>query len=236
MGVGVKFRAIRTVLERFARTEPAMEMVYRSRFLRERERSGLADEYYPVGSAANHSLLYFLARAMREYHFPNILELGAGQSSILIDRMARTRAEPSRICTVDHDAFWAGRIAEAVKHAVLHVPLRPMRVSGRDVGYYDLAGFAQKRDVNLLIIDGPPASTFDLKWSRTGAAELVKSCLAEDFVVVADDSERPGEMALARMLYRHFDMLGLKYKGTFIRALQCQTVIAAGHHIGAAFF
>ncbi len=52
------YGAINTVLRNARWLNPAMEIVYRDLFLRDLKRLGIPDDFYPIGSAANHGLLY----------------------------------------------------------------------------------------------------------------------------------------------------------------------------------
>jgi hypothetical protein len=47
-------------------TAPSLEAVYRDLFIRDLAAIGVNDAFYPVGSAANHSLLYLVLRCVRE--------------------------------------------------------------------------------------------------------------------------------------------------------------------------
>ena len=65
-------------------------MIYRDLFLRELARLGVEDGFYPIGGAANYSLLYLVLRAMTEFPVSSILEVGAGKR-----RCSSTRRPPS---------------------------------------------------------------------------------------------------------------------------------------------
>lgn len=231
-----KLRLANILLHKYSTTTPHMEPIYRDLFLKELSRAGVADEFYPVGGAANHSFLYIVARAMNEFAFRNVVELGAGQTSLLIDRMKKALARDCRVRTVEHDAFWAARIREQVDHEVIDVPLSPRAVDGHRIAYYDLAPAQIGTDVDFAIIDGPPAHDAAIRYTRLGAFDLIPPCLAKDFVVIVDDRERAGENALARMLEAHFRAQGIEHAVNTVKGAQSQTVFAAGRFKGAAYF
>ena len=141
---------------------------------------------FPVGSAANAGLLYVLFRLADEFRGRAWLELGAGQSTLLLDALARAGRIAGAL-TLEHDAEWADRLQEQVTHAVQHAPLRPASVVGvTTLGYTATLD----RRFDIVVVDGPIGTP---RHSRWGALELLREHLADDFVVAFDDAERPGE-------------------------------------------
>src|SRR5688572_14243674 len=99
-------RALGSLADDHERLNPAMEIVYRELFLKELREIDLPDKYYPVGSAASHGLMYFLIRLLRNWPVSHILELGAGQSTLLIDRVKQQLALSCAVETLEHDDRW----------------------------------------------------------------------------------------------------------------------------------
>ncbi|MBB5751401.1 class I SAM-dependent methyltransferase [Prosthecomicrobium pneumaticum] len=217
-------------------TSPAMEIVYRDLFLRELARAGVEDVFYPVGGAANHGLLYLIARALNTFDIPSVVELGAGQTTLLLDRMAKAGGDRPAIRTVEHDPRWAERIGAQVAHPLIAAPLRSRRMDGRKVSFYDVDPAELGRDIALAVIDGPPASTARRRFARLGAFELLRDRLAADCIVIVDDAERIGERRLSRLFEAHFRSRGCDYAIGRVHANKCQTVIATGRFRGAAHF
>ena len=218
------------------RTVPGMEPVYRDLFLRELARCGVADTFYPVGPAANHSMMYFIARVLQDHRFTSVLDLGAGQTSILIDRIRGATTGAYSVRTVEHDRFWAERIGAQIGHEVIAAPLVRRNVQGRDIGWYDLPPAIWKEPADLLIVDGPPGYDENVRYARTGAVEIAASVLKEDFVVVVDDSERVGEYELVQLLKALFRARGVAFASGTLHAYKCQTILAAGKYRDAAYF
>src|SRR5262245_35494224 len=104
---------IRCLRRRSPRHE-AMAVIYRDLFVRELQRLGIEDRFFPVGPAANHGLLYLVLRCYLEFPALRILDVGAGQTSLLLDALHR-RLGKGEIITLEHDAGWAQRIAPQVR-------------------------------------------------------------------------------------------------------------------------
>jgi hypothetical protein len=176
-------------------TLPASELFYLELFDGAVARSGIAvPPLYPVGSAANAGLLYTVFRLAEDFPGLDWLELGAGQSSLLLDALARAGRIGTAL-TLEHDADWAARIGARVGHEVRTAPLRPAEVLGVAAATYD---FAPERRYDIVVVDGPIGTP---RRSRWGALKLLETALADEFVVLFDDAERPGEReTIARFL------------------------------------
>jgi hypothetical protein len=221
--------------ENAIRTAAGMEPVYRDLFLREIGRCGVPDTFYPVGPAANHSFMYFVARVLQDHRFTDVLDLGAGQVSILIDRI-RQKTGNFTVRTVEHDPFWAEKISSQVSHEVICAPLAARRVHEHQIRWYDLPPSVWRQPVDLLIVDGPPAHDGDIRYARIGALDIAAAVLQKDFVVVVDDSERAGEQALIRMLKALFQQRGIAFSSNTLHAYKCQTILAAGQYRDAVYY
>lgn len=216
--------------------KPEMEPVYQALLQRDLEALGLADEYYPVGGAANHGLLYLILRCFNDLELGNVLELGAGQTSRLIDRLNRRFPRPRQVFTLEHDAFWAARIQEQVQHPVLRGELRCERIRGHKAYCYDWTLLPAEASFELLVIDGPVAADRGLEYARLGALEVLPRLAARGFVVIVDDAERAGERLLGREIAAALTEQGRSFKMNEILAAKRQIVIAGGAHLAAAYF
>jgi predicted O-methyltransferase YrrM len=138
-----------------------------------------------------------------------VLEIGSGTSTVLLARVLRSRWPQGghRQVAVEHDAFWAQWVTDQLEReglsagtTVLHVPLaeHPHALDGRlwydadrlEAGLDEALGDQQ---VDLLLVDGPPADTAATALSRYPALPALSSRLAAGATVVLDDVERPGE-------------------------------------------
>jgi predicted O-methyltransferase YrrM len=171
------------------------EIFYQQLFDAALVRSGIAvPPLFPVGNAANASLLYVLFRLLWDFPALDLLELGAGQSSLLLDALAQAGRAGS-VLTLEHDPQWAARVGGKVAHEVRTAPLRPGTIHGVATQSYDVR---LDRRFDAVLVDGPIGTPAHSRW---GTLDLLENHLADEFVVVFDDAERPGErQTIARFL------------------------------------
>jgi hypothetical protein len=232
-----KLREIVSTLSRQSRTDPELESVYRDLFIRDIAKVGMDDVYYPVGHAANYSLLYLVMRCVQELKFTEVLELGAGQTTILLDQAKRALAAGYRVRTIEHDPLWAKRMSELVGHEIVRADLSPIAIGGRKINYYDRDAIAVgNRKYDLIIVDGPPAFAPTMRYDRTGVATIVECHLAHEFVIVFDDAERDGEIEAISSCRRLLEYRGIPFLEGQVSGFKRQHVFATPAHAKAAFF
>jgi len=234
--VNERFHIVNSLMWSANSTRPAMEIVYRELFLRDLAKLGLEDRYYPVGWAANHGLLYLVARCFTELPVTHVLELGAGQSSILLSQLNDRLKRQATISTVEHDKQWADRIQSQVSHRVTVTDLVPKTIEGHTIRHYGGAYFDASVRYDFVLVDGPPANKGDDALNRLGAVELVANNLAESFVLIVDDAERRGEDMLIGSIRRKLQKNGRDFKEAAIMAAKRQHIFAAGSCSSAVFF
>lgn len=194
------------------------EILLQNLFYRTTDALGLTlPPLYPVGGAANYGLLSLVTRIVSENRITRILDIGAGQTSLLLDALAKQF--PIEITTLESDAQWAAHITAKVAHRVVHSPLAQREVSGRSVlGYSDISNLAGPFD--LIIIDGPMGTD---RFSRWAALEILAGFRAPEFIAIFDDAERDGERDTIDEFMRANS--GSKIEGLFLpRALKQQFV------------
>ena len=144
---------------------------------------------FPVKAAANYGLLYLLIRIILETDCNRVLEIGAGQTSLLLNALKTMKPELS-LLTLEADMEWARRIGGMVDHEMLHLPLVKRSVNGIEVDAFSDLSPLSGRKFDLVLVDGPVGSK---RHSRRTSLEILSENLAEDFIVVFDDAERIGE-------------------------------------------
>lgn len=207
------------------------EIVFQNMVNRDLDRLGINDPFYPLRSAATYSYLYLLLRAAQELGELRILELGAGQSTILIDRLAQRF--PIQCTTLEHDEFWQQHIAGQVEVDVRHAPLVPRLSRGHQADSYDPAVIDAEARFNVLLVDGPRSSK---RRSRWGCLAFIEQHLEDDFLIIIDDAERPGEIDTIGAALQLLDERGIQYGTHLSRSINSQFVIATEGLQGALFF
>jgi predicted O-methyltransferase YrrM len=232
-----RFNILNSLMWNAVSTKPALETVYRDLFVRDLTRLELNDLYYPVGGAANYGLLYLITRCFLELPIRNAIEMGAGQSSILLSRLNERLKKNANITTIEHDGRWAENIQTKVNHRVKTADLVSKTVSGHRINFYGGTFFDPSILYDFVLIDGPPArNTEETVFNRLGALELIEKNLADDFVVIVDDAERRGEGVLVNLIRRQLQENGRDFKETAIMAAKQQAVFVAGSYYSAAYF
>lgn len=156
--------------------------------------------------AVGYPYLYVLYRALDETNPDSILDLGLGQSTKMI--ASYVAANPSAHHTVvEHDLNWIDffkqRNSLSKGTELVHLPLIETAFLDDDaVSAY--GGFETRlagMKFGLISIDGP----FGYKAKRYSRADIVKllpDCLADSFVIMTDDFDRPGERATVDVIKR----------------------------------
>lgn len=150
-----------------------------------RSKTGNAPAFYPTAGAANYSLLYTLMRCHTELPVSRTLELGMGQSTVLLSALG------VEAVSVDHEKPWVDRMAGQVRHACVHAPLVARNVHGHNVHCYDFT----PSKFDLVLVDGPQGTP---RRSRWGALDILDNCLNDEFIVIFDDAARKGEQDTIR--------------------------------------
>lgn len=124
-----------------------------------------------------------------------IVECGSGASTVMLARLLRQRGG-GQVTALEHDGHWAGLVAEQLRREdldgiaeVVHTPL------GGEPEWYGAAGLAALPDeVDLLLVDGPPACDPGMGTSRAPALPWFEERLLDGAAVMLDDVDRPGEL------------------------------------------
>lgn len=209
----------------------AREVLYQNIVHRDLDRLGISMPMYPIRSAATYSYLYLLLRTVQELGSLKILELGAGLSTALIERLA-----PSfnlRLTTLEHDANWVERMHNQGVQSVRHSDLIKRDIRGHKTLVYDSNAIDVGERFNVLLVDGPRRSRRRSRWT---ALEYIESWLEEEFMIVFDDAERPGEIDTIAEALRLLDKLGIRYGCQLTRSVNSQFLIATEKFQSALYF
>ena len=207
------------------------ELLYERLFSIGLSRLDLENRYYPTGGAANFSLMYLLLRAATELPVQRVVELGCGQTTLLLDAVRQLR--PFEITTLEHDREWAQRIQTQVKHDITCVDLVDKVVQSRKTLVYDTDTGLEASPPDLLLIDGPQGESRRSRWA---ALQWIEKGLGDDFLILFDDAERRGEIDTIEKTLYLLRTQGRTIRTRFYYGVRWQFVIAAGKLAAATHF
>lgn len=204
------------------------EIVYQGLFSQQCINFGLRNDFYPVGAAAGYSLMYLLARILTELPVDSVVELGSGQSTLLVDRLKRPQTR--HVC-YENDPTW---------HAMLAPRLVGCDYRLRELVDRNVSGIMTRTyreldagDFDLLLVDGPNGTD---RLSRFGCMDLIAANRRREFILVFDDSGRPGEQSTIAEVARWLSRSGIDYKSNTLSGRTQQTVITTPQFRAASYF
>lgn len=204
------------------------EQIFQGIFAQQCAQRGLTEVFYPVGAAASYSLMYLLTRVLSELPVRRVVELGSGETTVLIDRLRH--ADGTHVA-YDQADFWVKKVAErAPRCDVRHAPIVDKTFEGVAYGgYRDL----QPVDFDLLLVDGPNGTDHV---SRYDCVPLVAANTAREFIVVVDDAGRPGEQETVQALARLLKARGVDFKLNHLAGRTTQAVFTTPAFRAASYF
>lgn len=148
--------------------------------------------------AANYSLFYILYRSLNELRPMNILELGLGETTKMIQAYKQFHNKESHCITVEQSNEWIEiKLNDGISKEfidIIKADVEKINIKGfQTLAYINLPELLipKTKKINLILIDGPWGSN---NYSRYNIIELVtKGFLDDDFIIILDDYERQGE-------------------------------------------
>lgn len=150
----------------------------------------------------------------------NIVELGAGVSTFFIARILADY--PGHLFSVEHDAEWLSIVSAELekeglqdKVTLIHAPLVETRYSSEqanlqnelfDYKWYNLSILDKElpeSDIDLVVVDGPPAYRKEERHARYPALPYLASRLSENHTFILDDANRVGEQKVIKQWQQH---------------------------------
>jgi hypothetical protein len=179
----------------------------------------------PGGVAAGYSLLYILVRVLRHSGADSVLEIGLGQSSVLIDRWQKAHLPLARHVILEGDQGW---ISEFQRMIPLQAEIRYFRPAPGKVRMTDLTSPSvleenQKSSYDVYLVDGPRGRQH---YSRYDICLMAQQWASDkEFVVILDDYDRWGERQTGAELIRICQKNGINVTHRVINGLSDQLVI-----------
>ncbi|MEW6647026.1 MAG: class I SAM-dependent methyltransferase [Pseudomonadota bacterium] len=131
-----------------------------------------------------------------------IVECGSGLTTLMLARACALNGG-GHVYSLENGAdyaadtrAWISRYGLNEYSTVLHAPLIPSTINGRDYLWYDISQLAVQ-DIDMLVIDGPPG--FIQQHSRYPALPLLFEQMKDECTVFMDDAARPDEQELVAM-------------------------------------
>lgn len=131
-----------------------------------------------------------------------IVECGSGLTTLMLARCCALNGG-GHVYSLENGADYAANTRSEISRyelneysTVLHAPLIPCTIHGRDYRWYDVSQLAVE-DIDMLVIDGPPG--FIQQHSRYPALPLLFEYMKGECTVFIDDAARPDEQELVAM-------------------------------------
>ena len=155
-----------------------------------------------------------------------IVECGSGMSTVVLARLLRERGEGGLVA-LEHDSRWAALVEEQLRSeglsGIARVHYAPL---GARPPWYDLHDSDRlPAEVDLLIVDGPPAFDPGHGTRRAPALPWFENRLLDGATVILDDIDRDGEREVLSLWERTTDW---RFK------LDVVTGTASGHLVAAS--
>jgi hypothetical protein len=139
----------------------------------------------------------------------NIIEFGAGISTIVIGRLIRKNKLNVKLLSIEHNAGWAKLLEELLKSEglencikVVHAPLKECNLAMDYNEWYDLSVLKTEMigsPFDMVIVDGPPAWEPSKEKSRYPALPFMRDFLSEKSSIYLDDADRAGEQSILQL-------------------------------------
>ena len=149
------------------------------------------------GWAASPDFLRHIVRVAMDTLPLNVVECSSGASTVVLARVMQKNGV-GHVFSLEHDPFYARKTRLEISRqgldsfaTVIDAPLRSHRVNGAEWNWYETKDLPSA--IDLLVIDGPPASTQSL--ARYPAIPVLDARIGREACVMLDDADRPDEQA-----------------------------------------
>jgi len=179
----------------------------------------------PGGVAAGYSLLYILVRVLRHAGVHSVLEIGLGQSSLLIDRWKKSCLPQGRHVILEDDEAWIKEFQQMVSLEAEIRYFRPVsgKVSLQTLPLPSILDENEKTSYDLYLIDGPRGKK---NFSRYDICLMAQQWSSDrEFVVILDDYDRWGERQTGAELIRICQSKGIRVTHRVINGISDQLVV-----------
>jgi len=207
------------------------EIIYQNIFHLFCEKNEINPIFYPLGNAANYSLLYLISRIIDNTEITNVIELGVGQTTILLNELCPPKN--INLKSFENDSYWAHDIQRKVHHKIYSQNLISFVWNDIKTLGYDFSVLGEEEKFDFIIVDGPEGAA---NYSRLGVIKLINSNLAEEFVLLFDDAERKGERQTIELCKHQLKDNCIKFFESWVVGLKSQCVLATPKYKEVEFY
>jgi hypothetical protein len=191
-------------------------------------RFGLSDlgwnvpSFFMDGASGSPSLQLLNLKVLLFCNPRSVLELGSGQTTKVLSCFADANPAAS-VVSLEQNAEWHSRLAPDIKHDYRLLPITD-RLVANDASSTSVTAqwYADdpvlKRRYDYILVDGPDDGASNP--GRVGIINYLPDLLSEEFIIVFDDAERPGESRTVSLVetilekshipFRSFQKCGIK--------------------------
>ncbi len=151
-----------------------------------------------------------VATMIKEHRPKHIVELGSGTSTV-ISSYSLELVGQGKVTSYDHQQEFVDTSRRMIKRheldtiaTIRHAPLTDVDIDSDDWRWYDLEMMSDLRDIDLLIVDGPPEVRGKL--SRYPALPALFDQLRDGAIILIDDVMREAETQMINRWLDEFDL------------------------------
>ncbi len=186
-------------------------------------------------SSSNYSYMYLLYRVLDETHPKNILEFGLGQTTKMINQFSEYYS--SKVKVIEDNEEWIKHFSKFLDDnknmEILKTELEEFDSANSTNIRYNLK--LKKRDkFDLILVDGPFGGRLGdekipQEYPRSNIWNLLDN-LKDEFIIIFDDYDRPGERNTASELMKKLDSNNISYMKKMYKALKYQLIICSENY------
>ena len=165
--------------------------------------------------AVGYQFLYVMYRVLNEIRPQHILELGLGQSTRMIGQYASSHEQVEHF-VVEHDLEWIDFfsrdfiLSERSKIIKLDREMIPFKEAEAVRVFKGFEEQFSGRKFDFISIDAPFGG--DMKqYARIDVLKMLPGCLADSFIIMIDDTERPGETNTVNAMKEQLKQSGITF-------------------------
>ena len=182
----------------------------------------------PGRYAVGYNYLYVMTRILNDCKPKNVLDIGLGISSSLINTYF-TGMNMGGHTIVEHNKEWISFYGQSHKLHKNVEFISPEIICAKKKGYnhFQYGGFRDKvkeKKYDLISVDAPYGSRHN---SRSDIVGVIPDILCDSFVIVFDDANRKGEKETIKFLEGKLSKNGISYKERIYKGNSYVAVIAS---------